>query len=129
MAAFVHIKRVYEAPKKTDGHRILVDRVWPRGKSKDSARVETWMKEVAPSTPLRKWFGHDPARFDEFRSRYLRELRKEPARSLVEELADLASHEEVTLVYGAKDEEHNQAVVLAEEIQSRASGSHRRKST
>ena len=74
------------------------------------------MRDVAPSTPLRKWFAHDPGRFDEFRSRYLEELRQEPARSAVASLAELASHEDVTLVYGAKDETHNQAVVLADEV-------------
>jgi len=74
------------------------------------------MRDVAPSTPLRKWFGHDPDRFDEFRSRYLEELRQEPARTLVESLATLASQDVVTLVYGAKDETHNQAVVLADEV-------------
>lgn len=74
------------------------------------------MRDVAPSTPLRKWFGHDPERYEEFRARYLAELRQEPARSLVDSLAELASREEVTLVYGAKDEVHNQAVVLAEEV-------------
>ncbi|HWV37613.1 MAG TPA: DUF488 family protein [Vulgatibacter sp.] len=116
MAASVRIKRVYEPPASHDGHRILVDRVWPRGKSKASAGIEAWMRDVAPSTPLRKWFGHDPARFDAFRSRYLEELRQEPARSAVESLAQLASREDVTLVYGAKDERHNQAVVLADEV-------------
>lgn len=107
---------MYEPPAAGDGHRILVDRVWPRGKSKASAGIEAWMRDVAPSTPLRKWFGHDPDRFDEFRSRYLEELRREPARTLVSELATLASQDVVTLVYGAKDETHNQAVVLADEV-------------
>ncbi|HEY0840769.1 MAG TPA: DUF488 family protein [Vulgatibacter sp.] len=116
MVASVRIKRVYEPPDRADGHRILVDRVWPRGKSKASAAIEAWMRDVAPTTPLRKWFGHDPDRYEEFRRRYLAELRQEPARSLVESLAEMASREELTLVYGAKDEAHNQAVVLAEEI-------------
>lgn len=84
------------------------------------------MRDVAPSTPLRKWFGHDPERYPEFRARYLEELSREPARSLVESLAELASREELTLVYGAKDEAHNQAVVLAEEIRRVASQGARR---
>jgi len=82
------------------------------------------MRDVAPSTPLRKWFGHEPERFAEFRSRYLEELRKEPARSAVASLAELASHDDVTLVYGAKDEEHNQAAVLADEVRRLAKRRH-----
>jgi len=101
----------------TDGYRVLVDRVWPRGRSKEALALDEWMKELAPSTELRKWFGHDPGRFDEFRSRYRRELGRAPARSLLAELAARAAHETVTLVYGAKDEEHNQAVVLAEALE------------
>lgn len=108
----VRLKRIYEPPDPSDGYRVLVDRVWPRGVSKDKAAVDEWAKELAPSTELRKWFGHDPERFREFRTRYRREL----ARS-AEALAALrkrSKRQRVTLVYSAKDEQHNQAVVLRE---------------
>ncbi len=122
----IRIKRAYEAVAPTDGYRVLVDRIWPRGKSKESLAIDTWMREVAPSDGLRKWFGHVPSRYPEFRTRYLAELGQPPAHPLLEELAHRAAHETVTLVYGAKDEEHNQAVVLSEEIQRRVqqAGSH-----
>ncbi|WP_050727482.1 DUF488 domain-containing protein [Vulgatibacter incomptus] len=112
----LRIKRAYEDPSPSDGYRVLVDRVWPRGKTKESVAIDVWMRDVAPSTELRKWFGHDPNRWADFRTRYLEELRHEPARALVAELADRASRGTLTLVYGAKDEEHNQAVVIAEAI-------------
>lgn len=108
----VRLKRIYEPPDPSDGYRVLVDRVWPRGVSKEKAAVDEWAKELAPSTELRKWFGHDPERFREFRTRYRREL----ARS-AEALAALrkrSKRQRVTLVYSAKDEQHNQAVVLRE---------------
>lgn len=104
------IKRVYEGREKEDGFRILVDRVWPRGMTKEKAGIDLWMKEIAPSTALRKWFGHDPKKWTEFRTRYLAELAQNK-----EAVATLKSHVKkrtVTLVYSAKDEEHNQAVVL-----------------
>ncbi len=103
------VKRAYEAPSPKDGTRVLVDRIWPRGVKKTS--VDMSMKEVAPSTPLRKWFGHDPAKWSDFRKRYFRELRKSSA---VAELRKVARRHRVTLVYGAKDQEHNQAVALSE---------------
>ena len=109
------IKRIYEPAAAADGTRILVDRVWPRGVSKEEAAVDVWLKEVAPSTELRKWFGHEPERFGAFRERYLEELKENPA---VDELKALAAdHEVVTLLYGAKDEVHNQAVILQELLQ------------
>jgi len=105
------IKRVYAEPSPKDGKRILVDRLWPRGLTKERARVDIWLKEVAPSTELRKWFGHDPAKWIEFKARYRKELA-----SHAEQLALLrqeAAQASITLLYGAKDEEHNEAVVLA----------------
>jgi uncharacterized protein YeaO (DUF488 family) len=113
----IRIKRIYDPPARSDGFRVLVDRVWPRGVSKDSAELDLWMKEVAPSTELRKWFGHDPARWDTFRTRYRAELRDH-----AEELRTLRSHAaqgSVTLLFGAKDVEHNQAVVLREVLKSK----------
>jgi uncharacterized protein YeaO (DUF488 family) len=106
----IRIKRAYEEPDKEDGTRILVDRLWPRGLTKEKARVDLWLKEVAPSTELRKWFAHDPAKWTEFRTRYLDELKrnKEPLSLLRQE----ASKGTLTLVYGAKDQEHNEAVIL-----------------
>lgn len=106
----VRIKRVYLQPETGDGTRILVDRLWPRGLTKEKASVDLWLKEIAPSTELRKWFGHDPAKWAEFQTRYLAELRGNG-----EQLAHLkqeAAKGMTTLVYGAKDEEHNEAVVL-----------------
>lgn len=105
------LKRVYERPSDADGTRILVDRLWPRGLSKDEARVDFWLKEIAPSTELRRWFGHDPARWAEFQQRYRAELEANP--DAVAELKAAIGQGPATLVYGAKDEEHNDAVVLA----------------
>ncbi len=108
----VKLKRVYEAPDKGDGNRVLVDRLWPRGLTKAKAKVDLWMKEIAPSTELRKWFGHDPDKWTEFRKRYRAELRKnsEQVALLKKEIGKGAT----TLIYGARDKEHNAAVVLLE---------------
>jgi len=108
----VKIKRVYEEPSKTDGIRILVDRLWPRGLTKEKADIDLWLKDIAPSTALRKWFGHDPKKWTEFRKKYLHELNdnEEQVSILKERLKKGA----VTLVYGAKDEENNEARVLEE---------------
>ena len=108
----IRIKRVYEPPDKDDGVRILVDRLWPRGLTHERARIDLWLKDIAPSTELRKWFGHDPNRWEEFKIRYLSELKgkREQIRLLKQELDKGV----VTLVYGAKDEEHNEALVLQE---------------
>ena len=112
MARAVHLKRVYEPPGEEDGKRILVDRLWPRGLTKEKAAVDLWLKDVAPSTELRKWYGHDPERWTEFRKRYRAELKKNPA--AVAALKREAKDGPVTLLYGAKDEGHNEAVVLRE---------------
>jgi len=104
----IRIKRVYEPASAEDGKRILVDRLWPRGLSKDKAQVDLWLKEVGPSNALRKWFGHDPERWSEFERRYRAELKGSEA---LEELKKAAKGN-VTLLFGAKDEEHNQAIVL-----------------
>jgi uncharacterized protein YeaO (DUF488 family) len=108
----IQIKRVYEPPAKTDGFRVLVDRVWPRGLSKSDAAVDLWMKDVAPSTELRKWFNHEPARWKVFQDKYRAELRQ---RSLeLDELKTHAAKRRLTLIYSARDTEHNQALVLQE---------------
>lgn len=109
-AGHIRLKRAYEPAGADDGVRILVDRLWPRGISKEEAAVDRWLKEIAPSAELRRWFGHDPARWEEFRRRYTRELHDNAA--LLDELRGLARHGTVTLVYGARDEAHNDAVVL-----------------
>ncbi len=107
----LRIKRVYEDSSPADGLRILVDRIWPRGMSKDRAHIARWEKELGPSTELRKWFGHDPARFEEFDRRYREELAAQAG--LLAEIREMSEHQAVTLVYSARDEQHNQAVVLA----------------
>ena len=112
------IKRVYEKPAKEDGFRLLVDRLWPRGMTKERARVDLWMKEIAPSDALRKWFGHDPEKWEEFVKRYLGELAKK--KDLLAEVARLESeHGRVTLLYGRNDEKHNQAVLIAAALKGR----------
>lgn len=106
----VHIKRIYEEPALEDGYRVLVDRIWPRGVSKQRARLDEWLKEVAPSTELRKWFHHEDPKWQEFRLRYLAELYENPE---VEALRTIVSHQDVvTLLYSARSETENQAVVL-----------------
>ena len=104
------LKRAYDPPSEDDGCRILVDRLWPRGLRKDEARIDHWLKEIAPSTALRKWFGHDPARWEEFRRRYFAEL--DGRAPVVEELRKRTQRTLVTLVYGAKDQIHNNAAAL-----------------
>ena len=108
----VALKRAYEPAEPRDGYRILVDRLWPRGLSKERAHLDEWARELAPSTELRRWFAHDPARFDEFRRRYRAELEAQPDR--LAGLRRRAASGTVTLVYAARDTEHNDAVVLAE---------------
>ena len=108
----VKIKRVYDKPDKEDGKRILVDRLWPRGLTKEKANIDLWLKEVAPSTELRKWFGHDPNKWGEFQQKYLRELKNNKDKVAV--LKEQIKRGLVTLVYAAKDEEHNEALVLKE---------------
>ena len=116
-AGNVRLKRAYEAPTKDDGLRILVDRLWPRGVSKEDAAIDRWIKDVAPSTELRKWFGHDPERWNEFRKRYVAEIRDQPDEFA--ELRRLARQGPITLVYAARDEAHNDAVVLRQALLGR----------
>ena len=108
----VRLKRAYEPAAPADGYRVLIDRLWPRGVSRERARLDAWEKELAPSTELRQWFAHEPSRFGEFRRRYVEELRGERPRLTA--LRRRARHGTVTLVYSAHDSEHNDAVVLAE---------------
>src|SRR5512142_3176809 len=107
-------KRAYEPASADDGKRILIDRLWPRGISKERAKIDTWMKDIAPSTELRKWYGHDPAKWAEFERRYKAELARPEKKQLVDELARLSKEGKVTLVYAARDTEHSDANVLAE---------------
>ena len=106
----IALKRAYEPAAESDGHRVLVDRLWPRGVSRERARIDEWARELAPSSELRTWFGHDPARFHEFRRRYVHELEGQTAR--LRDLRRIARHGRLTLVYAARDPEHNDAVVL-----------------
>ncbi|MGA2255410.1 MAG: DUF488 domain-containing protein [Thermoguttaceae bacterium] len=106
----IQLKRVYEKPSRKDGLRILVDRLWPRGLTKERAAVEFWLKDVAPSTELRKWFGHDPVKWKQFQARYRKELgAKKDALALLKQKCE---EHTVTLLYGSRDEEHNEALVL-----------------
>ncbi len=106
-------KRVYEPASSKDGLRVLVDRVWPRGLSKDKAKIDLWLKEAAPSTSLRKWFGHDPEKWSEFKERYLAEIKKnKESLAPLKELLKSERPKKLTLIYGARDTEHNNAVVL-----------------
>lgn len=116
-AANVKLKRAYEPPSPEDGTRILVDRLWPRGLSKQKAALDCWIKDIAPSTELRKWFGHDPKRWKKFRRRYGEEMRQHP--DLLAELRALARRHNITLVYSAHDETHNDAVVLRDVLLGR----------
>jgi uncharacterized protein YeaO (DUF488 family) len=113
----IGLKRAWDPPAESDGYRALVDRVWPRGITKEALRIDTWLKELAPSTALRKWFGHDPARWEEFRERYFREL--DGQRPALEELARRAGEGQVTLVFAARDAERNNAVALKDYLERR----------
>jgi uncharacterized protein YeaO (DUF488 family) len=115
----VRIKRAYEAPARNDGCRVLVDRLWPRGVKKEALALDIWAKELAPSGELRRWFGHDPSRWKGFVERYRRELRAQTARERLDDLARRAAKGTVTVVYGARDEQHNDAVVIRDEIARR----------
>ncbi len=113
----IRIKRAYDPVEKGDGVRVLVDRVWPRGVSKEDLHLKLWAKDVAPSTSLRKWFAHDPSRWPEFKTRYQEELRDPDTREGLRAILRLAAKSRtITLVFGAKDREYNQAVVLAETL-------------
>lgn len=113
----IQLKRVYEARKKTDGVRVLVDRLWPRGLAKERAAVKLWLKDLAPSSELRKWFGHDPAKWKQFQARYRKELQERKAD--LQQLREMSKEHTVTLLYGAKDQTHNQAVVLKRVLDGR----------
>jgi uncharacterized protein YeaO (DUF488 family) len=110
----IDLKRAYDPPATSDGRRILVDRVWPRGIARGDLRIDAWLKDVAPSTELRKWFRHDPAKWDEFRKRYARELAQRS--EALAELLEQARTGHVTLVFSARDTEHNNAVALREHL-------------
>ncbi len=117
-ADHVRLKRAYESPAPGDGTRILVDRLWPRGVKKADAAIDEWMKEIAPSTTLRKWFGHDPERWPEFRRRYQAEIRRHPDQ--FDRPHSLAQQGRITLVFSAHDEAHNDAVVLRDLLLNRS---------
>ena len=112
----VRLQRAYDDPQPDDGHRVLVDRVWPRGRTKAELRLDAWARDLGPSTGLRKWFGHDPARWTEFQARYRAELADQGRAQALDALATIARSGRVTIVYGARDREHNQAQVIADEI-------------
>ena len=110
----VKVKRIYDSPSKDDGKRILVDRLWPRGIKKEKAMLHEWLRDIAPSTELRKWFSHDPSRWQEFEKRYRKELLQKPV--LLERLKEEANKGTITLLFGARDSEHNNAVALKSAI-------------
>lgn len=112
----IHIKRIYDQPAKDDGYRVLVDRIWPRGISKKDAHLDDWLKEIAPSTPLRKWFDHEPEKFEAFSNKYKIEL--ENKSEILTTLRNKVKSRTLTLLYGAKDTEYNQAVVLKEVLEN-----------
>ena len=120
MRRSVCLKRAYERPDLSDGMRVLVDRVWPRRASREDLKIDLWLKEVAPSTALRKWFGHGPEKWEEMGTRYRRELGSGSQKEAFERLKSLYQKGRMTLVYGAKDEQHNQAVILKELLEDRS---------
>ena len=111
----IKVKRVYDDPSAEDGIRILVDRLWPRGLKKEAARLDDWLKEIAPSNELRKWFGHDPDRWEEFKVRYFHELERQ--NEAINKIREKASSSTVTLLFAARDETHNNAVALREYLE------------
>lgn len=117
VASMIKIKRAYDQPSKTDGKRILVDRIWPRGIKKEEAKIDFWLKEIAPSRKLRKWFSHDPRKWEQFKERYLSELRLKNKE--LEKLKEIIKKNKVTtLVYGAKEKRFNQAIALKEHLEN-----------
>lgn len=113
IAKKIYLKRIYDEASAADGYRVLVDRIWPRGVSKEKAQLDEWMKEIAPSNDLRKWFGHDPERFQEFKQRYISEIQNSAERQkCLHKLKEHCKNENITLLYAAKDEVHNQASIL-----------------
>jgi uncharacterized protein YeaO (DUF488 family) len=123
MSSNVRLQRAYQDPGPDDGHRVLVDRVWPRGRTKAELRLDEWARDLGPSTELRKWVGPDPARWTEFQARYRAELAEPERARAVDALATIARTGRVTIVYGARDREHNQAQVIADEIERRLAAS------
>lgn len=114
----IALKRIYEVASEEDGYRILVDRLWPRGMAKSKSNIDLWLKEIGPSDQLRKWFAHDPAKWNAFKNKFRAEL--EDKAEMLDQLLFLEKkHKKISLLYGAKDEEHNQAVVLREELEKR----------
>jgi uncharacterized protein YeaO (DUF488 family) len=119
----VRVRRAYDPPLPEDGRRVLVDRLWPRGIKKEKLFLNAWLKELAPSDELRRWFSHDPARWQEFQQRYRQELRGPRQQQLIDELADQASRRNVTLIYSSREERYNNAIALRDIIEGRT---HRR---
>lgn len=119
----VRIKRIYDPPSPDDGYRVLIDRLWPRGLARDAARLDAWARDVAVSDDLRRWFGHDPAKWEEFRARYRAELLAPEKRLLLAELAERARQGTVTILYGAREERYNNAQVLREVLEELLAGS------
>ena len=115
----VRLQRAYDDPTPDDGYRVLVDRIWPRGRTKEHLRLDTWARHIAPTSELRKWFGHDPARWTAFQERYRMELADPGRAQTLDALAERARHGRVTLVFGARDIEHNEARVIAAELEHR----------
>ncbi len=120
----VNIRRAYDQPGARDGIRILVDGLWPRGVKKADLKIAAWEKAIAPSKALRVWYGHDPAKWPEFRSRYRKELQDPPRREVLDRMVTLAAQGNLTLVFAARDAEHSNAAVIAEAIQSELEGGH-----
>lgn len=114
MSSRVWTRRAYDPPGRVDGFRVLIDRLWPRGVSRDDLEIDTWLRDVAPSDELRRWYGHEVAKWEEFRRRYRAELEEEPAASALSDLVDVIRERRVTLVFAAKDVDHCNATVLAE---------------
>jgi uncharacterized protein YeaO (DUF488 family) len=115
----IQLKRVYDTAARTDGKRFLIERLWPRGVKKENLKIDGWIKEAGPSTELRKWFSHDPAKWDKFRERYFRELDRNP--SVLQPILDASREESVTLIYSSHDTEHNNGVALAEYLKKKHS--------
>ena len=115
----IHCKRVYEAPEHGDGYRVLVDRLWPRGLTHEKAALDEWLKDVAPSNDLRHWFGHEPTKWAEFERRYHEELSSPDVQEQLAHLRKIAKSKTLTLLYAARDEEHNNALVLKEVLEKR----------
>ncbi len=116
----IHVKRIYDPPQASDGRRVLVDRMWPRGLSKSEAHVDQWLKEIAPSSELRKWFNHDPERWSEFKQRYFKELAEQ--KDKLRELLNDKGKKSITLLFAARDTEHNNAVALREYLKRMSRG-------